>query len=307
MSSTFRKPPLAQLGRDLLRLSRRQLLTNLALPFVFCGCYFPFASLGHWPAAVLSLIGLSFFTYGSTSHDLVHRNLRLSARVNDVLLCVIELLGLRSGHAYQMAHLHHHARFPADDDIEATAAGKSWLGAVLEGFTFQPRIWFWAYRRGGKKAAWVVGEGIACLALLIASAALMPVTPIFAIYAGLMIAGSWIIPLITARIPHDPHGEGVLSQTRLFRGFGFSLIGLQHLYHLEHHLYPAVPHQNWPKLARRLNPLFEAAAVREIRIAWPLRQQPRSAAVPSNVSDAGSGTGETTSEYAVGPAVGVNA
>ena len=73
---------------------------------------------------------------------------------------MIELLAIRSGHAYQMAHLHHHARFPADDDVEATAARKSWFGAILEGFTFVPRIWWWAYRRGGDKRLWVIGEGV---------------------------------------------------------------------------------------------------------------------------------------------------
>jgi beta-carotene hydroxylase len=270
----FRKPPLAELGRDLVRLSRRQLITNLALPFAFCGAYFAFAAVGWWPPAVVSLIGLSFFTYGSTSHDLVHRNLRLPQRMNDVLLCVIELLALRSGHAYQLAHLHHHARYPAEDDIEAAAARKSWLGAVVEGFTFQPRIWLWAYRRGGEKSAWFIGEGMACVVLVTAAAGTAVVTPIFAVHVALMIAGSWIIPLITARIPHDPSAADELTQTRLFRGVGFSLIGLRHLYHLEHHLYPAVPHQNWPELARRLDPHFEAAGVRAVRVGLTRKTAP---------------------------------
>jgi beta-carotene hydroxylase len=185
--------------------------------------------------------------------------------MNDVLLCMIELLALRSGHAYQMAHLHHHARYPADDDIEASAARKTFLGAVLEGFTFQPRIWWWAFRRGGKRA-WVVGEGTACLALVVAAAALTPLTVVVLAYAALMIAGSWIIPLVTSYIPHTPGGAHELSQTRLFRGTGASIVALQHLYHLEHHLYPAVPHQNWPKLARRLDRYFQAAGVRPVKI-----------------------------------------
>jgi beta-carotene hydroxylase len=165
-----------------------------------------------------------------------------------------------------MAHLHHHARYPADDDIEATASRKSWAGAITEGFIFQPRIWWWAYRRGGPKMAWVIGEGAACVALLITAAALTTATPVFAIYVTLVIAGSWIIPLVTSYIPHAPDGADELSQTRLFRGVGASIIGLQHLYHLEHHLYPAVPHQNWPTLARRLDPHFQAAGVRAVKV-----------------------------------------
>jgi beta-carotene hydroxylase len=262
--TTFRKPLLSELGLDLVRLTRRQKFTVIALPFILCGTYFAFAFLGWWPPAVLALVGLSFFTYGSTSHDLVHRSLGLSNRTNDVLLCAIELLAVRSGHAYQMAHLHHHARYPADDDVEASAAKKSWVGALAEGFTFQPRICWWAIRRGGK-SAWVVGEVATCGALVVTAAALAVVTPVFLVYVALMIAGSWIIPLVTSHVPHNPAGVDELSQTRLFRGVGASIVALQHLYHLEHHLYPAVPHQNWPKLARRLDPHFQAAGVRPVK------------------------------------------
>jgi beta-carotene hydroxylase len=53
----------------------------------------------------------------------------------------------------------------------------------------------------------------------------------------------------------------MLTQTRLFRGKVASIIAMEHLYHLEHHLYPAVPHHNWPKLARRLDPYFKDAGV----------------------------------------------
>jgi beta-carotene hydroxylase len=264
----FRKPPLAALGPDLLRLTRRQRLTVLALPFVFCAGYFVCAALGWWPAAIFACVGLSFFTYGSTSHDLVHRSLGLGARTNDVLLCVIELCALRSGHAYQLAHLHHHARYPAADDIESAAARRSLVGAVAEGFTFQPRLWWWALRRGGDKRAWVIGEGVACVGLLTAAAVSLTMTPVVAVYAGLMIAGSWVIPLATAYVPHDPAAADELTQTRLFRGVGASIVGLQHLYHLEHHLYPAVPHPNWPELARRLDPHFRAAGVKAVRVGW---------------------------------------
>ena len=78
-------------------------------------------------------MALSFVTYGSISHDLVHRSLGLPRALNDLLLCVIELLVFRIGHAYRVAHLQHHARYPHTDDVEATAARKSWLGALAGG------------------------------------------------------------------------------------------------------------------------------------------------------------------------------
>ena len=66
--------------------------------------------------------------------------------------------------------------------------------------------------------------------------------------------------------PHDPEGKDELRQTRAFRGRVLSMIALEHLYHLEHHLYPAVPHHNWPELARRLDPFFRSSGVRPLRL-----------------------------------------
>ncbi|WP_020475735.1 fatty acid desaturase family protein [Zavarzinella formosa] len=254
-------PPLRLLGADLLHVSLLRRLFSLMVPFACAGAYFVFAINDWWPAAVLSLMALSFFTYSSTSHDLVHRSLGMPGRMNEVMLCVIELLALRSGHAYRAIHLNHHARFPEPDDIEGAAARMSWLGAIRDGLTLQYRAWWWAVRRGGRDRAWMIGEALACLSLVIASALLAPVTPVFLIYAALMIAGSWLIPLATSYIPHDPDGHDELTQTRAYRGLIASAIAFRHLYHLEHHLYPAVPHQNWPKLAKRLDPYLHEAGV----------------------------------------------
>ena len=259
-------PPLRELGPDLVQITRRQRLLTLCLPLICCGGYFGCAALGWWALAVLCLMALSFVTYGSISHDLVHRNLGLSSMWNDVLLCALELLALRSGHAYQAAHLHHHARYPSVDDIEARAARMSWVGALAEGFVFQLRIWLWAMTNQRQKRRWVFGEGVGCFVLVAAALALSPRTPVFAVYVALMIMGSWLIPLITSYLPHEPGQNGPLLQTRAFRGVVLSVLALEHLYHLEHHLYPSVPHHNWPKLAKRLDPYLERAGVKPVKL-----------------------------------------
>ena len=268
MTDTRKVPPLRELGTDLTRLSQRQRFTALALPFACAAAYWPLAIAGWWPGAVLALIALSFFTYGSTSHDLVHRNMGLPGRANAILLCVIELLAIRSGHAYRAAHLYHHLRYPAEDDIEGAAARMSWPRAIREGLTLQYRVWFWAIRRGGHERRWMLAEGAVCVTLVTTALAAIPWSIVPAIYVGLMIAGSWVIPLVTSTIPHDVDGADELAQTRLFRGRVASIVALEHLYHLEHHLYPAVPHQNWPELARRLDPHFARAGVKPVRVEF---------------------------------------
>ena len=254
-----------ELGVDLIRLTRWQLVKCLALPVLAFSAYWIFAISELWVPAVLSLIVLSFATYGSTSHDLVHQSLGLSRLTNDLLLSILEAVSLRSGHAYQAAHLNHHARFPHDDDIEGRAAKMTLLQALREGMGFQVRIYVWALNHPKSKRKWIVVEGIVVLLLLASAAVATPVTVAPAVYVVLMIAGSWIIPLVTSYLTHNPHATSNLQQTRLFRGIPFRILAADHLYHLEHHLYPAVPHQNWPELANRLDPWLTQQGVEPVR------------------------------------------
>ena len=237
------------------------------MPFAVFAAYWFLAATHHWVLAVLSLIVLSFVTYGSTSHDLVHRSLGFGRWPNDILLAVIEGISLRSGHAYQLAHLHHHARFPELDDIEAGAARMSFSRALLEGVIFQWRIYHWALLHSRGRRIWLLVEGLAVLLFVLGAIAAIPWTVIPAAYIGLMIAGSWIIPLITSYIPHDATAHDDLHQTRVFRGLFFRIVALDHLYHWEHHQYPGVPHQKWPELARRLDPWLQQSGIEPVRIA----------------------------------------
>jgi len=257
-------PSLDELGRDLLRVSRARKAICLAFPFLVTALFFVFAARGWWIPAILCTMVLSFITYGSVSHDLVHRNLDLPSWINEPLLAAIELLAFRSGHAYRWTHLHHHARFPSDDDIEGAAAAMPWWRALLDGVTLQPRLWAAALRHRGPHRPWALFEAAAILVMLAAAIRV----PALGVYALLVIAGSWIFPFITSYLVHDPHGADELSQTRLFRGRMFSLVAFEHLYHLEHHLFPQVPHQRWPELARRLDPFFESHGVRAVRFLF---------------------------------------
>lgn len=242
-------------------------MLTVALPFIFAGIYFYAAFTQHWALAVIALVYLSFVTYGSTSHDLVHRNLGLSATANEVFLTLIELLSLRSGHAYRLSHLHHHARFPEDDDIEAAASKRSLCGALLEGVTFHFRLWFWACERTrGRDRQLIQMEGGLAALLMLTSVLLCWRTMVPLVYVLLMVTGAWITPLVTSYVPHDPTGKTELEQTKVFRGTIISIIALEHLYHLEHHLYPSVPHQNWAKLAKRLDPYLEQQGITPVKL-----------------------------------------
>src|SRR5258708_26779486 len=112
IAKTIRKPRLSELGIDLLHLTKWQVIRTIALPFVAFAAFWILAGTQNWIPALVSLMILSFVTYGSTSHDLVHGSLGLKQLPNDILLAVIEVISLRSGHAYQPVHLNHHDPSP---------------------------------------------------------------------------------------------------------------------------------------------------------------------------------------------------
>ena len=259
-------PTLNELGRDLLHVSRLAVFISLIFPFTLTLGFFSFSLLGWWFMALLCPVLLSFFTYASISHDLVHRTLGLPKNLNECLLCAIELLALRSGHAYRASHFHHHAKFPAEDDLEGAASGMPFLRALLDGFTLQFRIWRHAMRMSKTDRLWIRWEGAAILVLLSVSLAVIPWTILPVIYCGFVIAGSWIYPFMTSWVPHDASGTSELTQTRLFRGQVVRFLAIEHLYHLEHHLYPQVPHHRWPDLAKRLDPHFQKLGLHAIKI-----------------------------------------
>jgi beta-carotene hydroxylase len=116
-------PALECLGDDLLVIPGWRRALSLALPFLIAVGFFVLWASGSRIGPIVCAGLVTFFTYGSISHDLVHGSLRLPRTLNDVLLCGVELITLRSGHAYRVTHLHHHARFPAGDDLEGAAAG----------------------------------------------------------------------------------------------------------------------------------------------------------------------------------------
>ena len=249
-----------------MRVSRLQVWLSLLFPFVLTAGFFIFCEAHLWLLAFLCPVLLSFFTYGSVSHDLVHRTLGISKPLNELLLCAIELLTLRSGHAYRESHLNHHARFPSQDDLEGAASAMSIPESLIDGVTLQFRIWYHAVRKSRVDRGWMYGEAIAIVTILILSIAVVPCTLFPLAYCALVVGGSWIFPVVTSWIPHDAKGDSELTKTRLYRGKVIRLIAMDHLYHLEHHLYPQVPHHKWPELARRLDPYFSKLGVPAIKL-----------------------------------------
>jgi fatty acid desaturase len=259
-------PTVEELGTDLLRTTPAQRRRTLARPYLGIAVFVVVAWLGWWWLTPLVVFGI-FVAIVTATHDVVHRTLGLSERATAIWLFLLGLVLLESGHAYQLTHRQHHRLFPSPQDPEGYPANLSFLGAVAYGPVFLVRLWFWSFRRADTRVrAWLLAEGLAPVAAIVGGVLLWPTTAYLLAYAAMAIVGSWVYPLLTVYLPHHDYGDEPLRQTRTLRGRVIPAIFLELTYHLEHHLYPAVPSHNLPELARRLEPTFAQAGVRPVPV-----------------------------------------
>lgn len=256
-------PRLDKLGTDLLLTTRRQRWLACARPFIGVAVFAVAACLDWWALTPI-IVFFIFVAVVTVTHDVVHGSLGLGPRQTDWALFVFGAVLLESGHAYRTTHLQHHRVFPAPDDPEGDPARMSFWGAVLHGPVFLPRLWWWAFRRHRgrfRERCWLLAEASWAVGVPVAGVVLWPVTPAVLVYVVLALVGSWVYPLLTVHLPHHDYGDNPLTQTGSLRGRFIPALFLELTYHLEHHLYPAVPSHHLPDLSRRLDPFFQQAGV----------------------------------------------
>ena len=237
--------------RDLVEISTLKRLFEVTLPvpwLVFSvGAY----ALG---APVVGAIG-SFFLFLTglrLSHNCQHYALARSKGWQDWVLFALSPLMLSSMHAVQVTHLHHHRHCLDEDDIEAAHVGRPVWRVLLEGPVFPVRLHVSAWRLGGAvKRRWIAAEVGAVL--LAVGAALLPWAPLaLRWHFAAMLTGQCLTAFFAVWTVHhgcDHHGQIARTQRGWLRNF----VSYSMFYHLEHHLFPAVPTCNLHRLAQRLD------------------------------------------------------
>jgi beta-carotene hydroxylase len=237
-------------------------------PFVGLAAYVLAAFCGWWWLTPM-IVFLIFVAVVAVTHDVVHEGLGLGPRQTEWALFIFGAMLLESGHAYRTTHLQHHRIFPGDDDPEGAPARMSFTMAVLYGPFFLPHLWCWAFRRQrghlGQRC-WLLAEAAWAAGVFVTGAALWPLTPGVLVYAVLAVVGSWVYPLLTVYLPHHDYGDTPITQTSSLRGWLIPALFLELTYHLEHHLYPAVPSHHLPKLSKQLEPFFREVGVQPRRV-----------------------------------------
>lgn len=199
------------------------------------------------------LCSFFFFLTGlRLSHNAQHASLGIGRVAHHVVLLIMSMLMLASMHAVRVTHLHHHKRCLKHDDFEAAHTGKRWWRVLLEGPLFPIRLHAAAWRLGNHRArTWILAE--LSLITLLVSLAVLDVLPlalrwhVAAMLVGEMFTGFFAV----WTVHHGCNADHQIARTE--RGWLKNVISYSMFFHLEHHLFPAVPTCKLDRLAARLD------------------------------------------------------
>ena len=244
--------------QDLRQLTRAQIAYNLILPYPFLLLSWWFASQSLYVLAC----GASYLFFAAAfrqAHDGYHHSLGVSKRTVTGILLLLSVLLMTSLHSIRATHMEHHRNPLGDSDIEGRLAKGSWWQALLAGIAYRLDI----YRQGlrlsslrNQRIAWLE---FGLIALVVITAIVLTVLTIPAIA---MLAQVLIYHLLTMMLANASVGiiavwgvhhdcDETIARTERNPVVNFLTFNL--LYHVEHHLFPAVPSNNLPELANRLD------------------------------------------------------
>ena len=249
----MRHPSLAAIvWQDLCQQSALEVLYNLLLPLPFLLFSWWCAYHGWWvPALIGSFL---FFTAAlRQAHDAYHSTLGVGRVCNDAVLYMLTSTMLCSTHAIKKTHLNHHRDPLGATDVEGNWARLPWYQAIVGGAVFSVRIQWYGLTHGSKRQRRQVAlDMLIILSILVTAVIWSPTVLVY--HVLVMLLANTLVGFFAVWSVHHDCDETIYARSE--RRPLANLLTFNLLYHMEHHLFPAVPTQHLPQLAARL----EAAA-----------------------------------------------
>lgn len=236
--------------RDLRRLSIKELLieNNLTIPWFIVSIVL--AYFGYYIAA-LPFSGFFFLTALRQVHNGFHNTLGTNKFLTWFTLYSNSVLMMVSIHAVKFNHLRHHRYCLTEEDYEGKSAQMTWYGAILYG----PIHMFLIHKVTLQQGNWYYKKNV--LLELFSVAIVMFCAFYFNIHFLIyhilvMISGEFLMAFFAVwTVHHDTEDSPELARTQRTRWK--NAITFSMFYHLEHHLFPAVPTIKLPELAKRID------------------------------------------------------
>ncbi len=236
--------------KDLVKLSLKDTLieNNITLPWLLASWVLAFYEY-YLLAIPFSVI---FFLTGLRQvHNAFHHSLGTNKFCTWLSLYLNSILMMVSMHAVKFNHIRHHKYCLTEEDYEGRSARMSWYGAILYGPLHIFFIHTVTLKKGNSK--YVRNVIVELLSILIFVALVIYFDCHFLFYhIVIMIAGEFFTAFFAVWTVHH-HVEGNQHFARTQRTGWKNKITFNMFYHLEHHLFPAVPTIKLPELARRID------------------------------------------------------
>ena len=246
----MRHPSLANIEwQDLRQLKPTETVYNifLSLPFLLLSWWSVWQ--GFW---LLALVATFFFFTAALrqAHDCYHRTLGVNKSATELMLFMLSITMLCSTHAIRHTHLNHHRDPLGDSDVEGNWARLPWYQAILGGGIFSIMIQWFGLTNGSRRNRMLVAFDMLLIFAVIATA-FITMHPVLMYHVLVMILANTMVGFFAVWSVH--HGCDDVVYARSERHPLINLLTFNLLYHIEHHLFPAVPTNHLPILAKRLD------------------------------------------------------
>ncbi len=237
--------------RDLVPLRRTEIACELAISLPWLAASLTAAH--HALYVVAFGCSFMFFLTGLRQvHSAYHYALGLSRAATEWVMFALSILMLGSMHAVQINHLRHHRYCLATEDIEAMSARMPAWCAVLVGPWFPLRLHYKALQVGTvRQRRWIAAELAANLVWIVLVFMVFR-TRALECHVLAMASGQCLTAFFAVwTVHHDSSPECYPART--IRNPFKATLTYDMFYHVEHHLFPAVPTSRLPILAQRLD------------------------------------------------------
>lgn len=237
--------------KDLLHQTRLEALHELSISIPWLVGSWIAAGRG-WYTVALACSFMFFLTGLRQVHNAYHYALGLSRVAHDGVMLALSVLMLGSMHAVQINHLRHHRHCMEDEDIEALSARWPAWRAIAVGPLFPLRLHAKALAVAtARQRRWILLELLGNVTWIAAVFWVLELRWL-RYHVLAMAAGQCLTSFFAVWTVHHGCPEGG-PIARTIRGRVRALVSYEMFFHLEHHLFPAVPTRRLPVLAGRLD------------------------------------------------------
>jgi fatty acid desaturase len=236
--------------KDLRNLTFTEMMieNNLTIPWLLISL--TLAYFGHYLIA-LPFSGFYFLTALRQVHNGFHNSLGTNKFLTWLTLYLNSISMMTSIHAVKFNHIRHHKYCLTEDDYEGKSAAMTWYGAILYGPIHIFLIHKITIQVGNRD--YVRNVILELISIVFCTSIIFYFHINFLIYhITIMIIGEFLMAFFAVwTVHHDTQENPEFARTQ--RDIWKNKVTFSMFYHLEHHLFPAVPTIKLHELAKRID------------------------------------------------------